>query len=441
MAGWDDVGQLIAGNSASNELSYQKGLALGANTQNAMQQARERVRVNTALEKLGTDPSMAEQLGLTPAALTLLQAGVNPDQASSAALHDQERKFRTSIADPTVDLGVANRQALALSNKPTGAFDPVGSKGYQNIFHPEQGVMPLPGGAASGGGDAAAIQILQAFGFLDANGHVIPGKERQAFDVMRTTGKTVDEGGVPGTIDFNPFAASSPTHGPGASPTDMTSLLPPAPAAANMPPAASPVAGTGVVSPASSAARVAANAAEIERAKEMGTAAGKNAAQLPDTNADIDQMEASINQLLSSPGFENAYGHIQGQPIMSTLTGLVDQDAMNSQAMLKNLNAQTFGLAIKKMVGLGQLSNAEGMKVTDAFTLASNPLIDPQIARAAWGSVQQRLAQARTRADVKANNVPGAGAAAPAAGAPEVKMIGTRKFVKVNGQWFEDDGT
>lgn len=422
MADFSDIGALL-GLPANNEMAYQKGLALGANTQNALAQARQRVRENTKIEQL---TGLADELGLTPAHITALQGGIDPRQITGAAGDIQERGFRQEIADPSVPLATANRRALAISGKPTGAYEAVGSRGYQDIFDPEAGIKPLPGGAASGGGDAAAIQVLRAFGFIDDTGQVVPGRERQAFDVMRTTGRTVDEGGVPGVIDFNPFAGAA---APAGVATDVSALVPPAPAAPSpapaspvLPPAAKSaastpaVAGAGATQPVSSAARVGANAAEIERQKVIGKGVGEATLAAPEQVAESQRLAGNIRQLLASPGFSGAYGNLQGQPGVRTAMGILDQDTANSQALLKNIDAQTFGIAIQKMRGLGQLSNAEGLKVTDAFTRAVNPLISEPDARAAWEEVLTYLDAAEARA-MRKTQMPGTSVVPPGANA------------------------
>lgn len=434
MAGFEDIGSLL-GLPANNEISYQKGLALGANTQNALQLARQRVRENTALEKISTDTNLAAELGLPPGLMAAVAGGIDPRQLTGAAGQIQERNFRATAGsqDPGVDAGARNRALAGVASGPVETFKAVGSKGYQDVFHPESGVMPLGNGAAGGGGDAAAIQILSAFGFLDPAGHVKPGMEKQAFDTMRSTMHAVDLGGVPGVIDANPFAHMLPPAPagmpPAASSANMPSpaslgaeLAPPAPVAAPpmLPPASAPaapvapVAGVGAAQPVSSAADVGANAAEIERQKVIGKGAGDASVALPDSIADTERLRSNIQSFLAKPGFDSVYGNIQGQPLVRGAMGVLSQDTANAQAALKNIDAQTFGIAVQKMRGLGQLSNAEGLKVTDAFSRATNPLISGPEARTAWDEVLTYLDAAEARANRKAT-LPGAGAPAPAA--------------------------
>lgn len=222
---------------------------------------------------------------------------------------------------------------------------------------------------------------------------------------------------------------------PAASADLGAALAPPAPVAAPAPmsapapiPAApaAPVAGPGVVQPASSAARVASNTAEIERQKVIGHGAGEASIALPDALADADRLGGNIDSLLAMPGFDSVYGNIQGQPLVRGAMGVFSQDTADAQAALKNIDAQTFGIAIQKMRGLGQLSNAEGLKVTDAFSRATNPLISSQAAREAWGEVKTYLDAAKGRAVRKTqmSAAPGGAGAAPAPAAPAAPAAG-----------------
>lgn len=456
MAGFADIGDFFAGNHAGNELAYQKGMALGVNTQNAMAQARERVRQNTAIERLQSDPNLAATFGLGPmtdATITAMAGGLNPTQIMDTRLKGQEAGFRdiAGSQDPNVDAGARNRALAGVATGPVETFKAVGSKGYQDVFHPDKGVIPLGPefNVGAGGGDAAAIQILRAFGMLDAQGHVAPGHEKQAFDVMRTTGHVTDLGGVPGVTDFNPFAGSPHAAAPAIAPGIGDQLAPPMPAMPTPVPAAGPAsvaprpaappavappmagtpAGTGVAQPISDAATVAANTAEIARAKAMGTAAGEAAAGVPDAMSDIAKLRGNVTAFLQKPGFSSVYGNIQGRGPVQTAMGLLSQDAADAQAALKNIDAQTFGIAIQKMRGLGQLSNAEGLKVTDAFTRASNPTISEPDARAAWQEVLTYLDAAEGRAMRKATNVPGA----PAGGATPGAAVSLDDYLKSKG--------
>lgn len=387
MADFSDIGALLAGNSAGNELAYQKGLSLGANTQNALQQARERVRQNNAMDNLS---NLADQLGIPAAYVTAIQAGVNPQQIAGTRKDIQEVGFRDRAADPNATPEAANVALRGVASGPVERYYKVGNS-VGDKFTEGLTPNPTPGGET---GEAAPIQVLRAFGMLDDTGHVPSDSRRQAFDVMRSTQRTVDLGGVPATVDANPFAAMIPPipqPGPApAAPSGVGGLVPPSPA----PAAASPLP---AARPTSTAQAVGANAAEIARAKEVGKTVGENQMTAPDRLADIDKLAGNVTALLQKPGFSGVYGNIQGQPGVRTVAGLLSQDITDAQAALKNIDAQTFGIAIQKMRGLGSLSNAEGMKVTDAFTRAVDPRISEQDARAAWAEVLDGLNKARTR--------------------------------------------
>jgi hypothetical protein len=414
MADFSDIGAALVGNGAGNELAYQKGLSLGAATQSALQQARERVRQNTAMENL---TGLADQLGIPAAYVTAIQAGVNPEQIASASKNIQEVGFRSRAADPNATPEAANIALRGVASGPVERYYAVGGS-VGDKFAAGLTPNPTPGGAS---GEAGPIQVLKAFGMLDDAGHVPEAQRRQAFDVMRSTQRTVDLGGVPATVDANPFAAMippAPQPGPApapaaAVPSGVGGLVPPAPVPAGTPaPAALPA------RPVSSATAVGANAAEIARAKEVGKAVGENQMAAPDRLADLDKLAGNITALLQKPGFSGVYGNIQGQPGVRTVAGLLSQDITDAQAALKNIDAQTFGIAIQKMRGLGSLSNAEGTKVTDAYTRAVDPRISEQDARAAWAEVLDGLNKARTRILTNTLLPPEGGGVAPGAAAP-----------------------
>lgn len=143
------------------------------------------------------------------------------------------------------------------------------------------------------------------------------------------------------------------------------------------------------------------NAAAKSRsaAKTAGEAQGANQAGLEDSLADINKMRGDINNLITAPGFDAIYG-LQGA--VNPKNYIPGTDAANAQARRQTLSAESFGIAIQKMKGLGGLSNAEGAKVTDAFTRATNPKISAEEARQAWDEVNIYLDAAEARARKKA---------------------------------------
>jgi hypothetical protein len=394
-SGWALLGDALGGDS---EKSYQEGLALGARTQDALAQARERVskaqaQANLAsqLEAAGLDPNIAR------ASATALTAGGGLGDVLTMLGKDQERHFRdiAGSADPNVDTSARQRALAGVASGPIKPFEAVGSHGYADIMHPELGVQAMPSGAGDSSGDATPIQVLRAFGFIDpATGRVVPGKEQQAFDVMRTTQRIIDMGGVPGAINANPFSGSQSGLGDALAPPTGTAppVAPagPAPATAAPPAAARPApagAGGRGVTPLASAGTVAANAAEIAKAKQLAGNQADQVAQLPSVSVASADFEKQVQDFIKDPGFSSIYGRFAGTDTGQGLVGLASQEAANAQTRLGQLKGQTFIQSIQKMRGLGQLSNQEGVKVETAFTRAINTRQDPQAAQAAWNEV------------------------------------------------------
>jgi hypothetical protein len=368
MADFTDVGGFLAGNRAGNEMAYQKGLALGANTQNALAEARKRVRENTAMERLQSEADLADAFGLgemTDATITAMAAGLNPTQIMDTRLKGQEAGFRdvAGSQDPSVTVAQRNRALMGVSNAPQQTLQAVGSRGYTDIMNPDEGVMQLPFTTADGGGQSAQMQLLSALGLIDENGGITDPE--LALDVIRDQTRAVDLGGVPGEADLNPYRRRggppvAPPAAPGASLADEL-----APTMDDMPAAAAPFSTpvAPIVRTPIPTSTVAANKAALAAATETGQAAGVNAAKLPDTLADIAKMRRSVEDFAQMPGFEGVYGNLQGAPIVRDIARFASQDIANAQAALRNLDAQAFGVSIQKLVGLGQLSNAEGLRV------------------------------------------------------------------------------
>jgi len=141
----------------------------------------------------------------------------------------------------------------------------------------------------------------------------------------------------------------------------------------------------------------------IAGAKSAGEVVGKSGAEAKiDLNSnldDIQKMRQNVQGLLDAPGFSTIYG----------LSGKVDPrnyvagtDAANAKARREQLSSQAFGISIQKMRGLGQLSNAEGLKVTQAYTRAIDPQQSPAAAKEAWAEVKGYLDKAELRAKQKA---------------------------------------
>lgn len=387
MSGWARLGDALGGDS---ELEYEKGLNLGANTENALSQASERrskAKAQSQSEEsfvaLGLPRSKAHAMSVAQ------QAGGSFKDVGDILLKDQELGFRNDAAGVTgLDQATGNRRAMGFASGPVDRYQIEG--GVIDDRFDEAGAVKSPG-AGTSGGSAAAIQVLTAFGLIGPDGRVAPQDLERAFDVMRTTQSNVQVGEQPSTVTANPY------HNNGKPPTAV---------------------------PAAPIATVAGNKGEVARQVEIGKGAGEAANALPDQLADISKLRDSVNGLLSSKGFDGVYGNIQGQPVIRTAMALLDQDVQDSQIRLKNIDAQTFAVAVQKMRGLGQLSNAEGTKVTDAYTRAVDPRTSAEEARLAWNEVLDGLdlAEARAKRKAQVSTLPGdqqpPAAPPPAAGQP-----------------------
>ncbi len=427
---FDKLGEALGGDS---ELSYEKGRALGANTEEALANARRRVMENDALAR-GRQTLVAAGVPeeQADAAYTAMQAGGKIDDPIQLMLKGQEYNFRKTAGDPNVSPGNANVALRGIAPGPVEPLYAVGKAGYANKFSATDTVTPLPGGAREGGGASSAMQYLTAAGALDANGQVRPGWEKFAWRVQNPTQKTVMVGGVPTLVTDNPWEDPTAAPPPGAAPPGLV-------------PGAAPPRPSMHAQPIATPEQVASNEAATAGAKATAEAQGKNLASLPTALSTIDTFSKDIDNLVASPGFDTIYGARVGTGIGQNIATFASQDAADAAALRSKVNAEAFRASINSMRGLGQLSNAEGEKVQAALTTLANPKLSPDQARVAAQQLKERLAQLKHVAQIEA----GQGGApqtpvAPAAAAPIVKMIGGKKYVKTGPgptDWAEDDGT
>lgn len=118
---------------------------------------------------------------------------------------------------------------------------------------------------------------------------------------------------------------------------------------------------------------------------------------------EINKMREGVSGLVNSKGFDTIYG-LSGK--ISPSVYIPGTEASNSEARRAQLEAATFEISIQKMKGLGQLSDAEGKKVTAAYTRAINTKQSAPAARQAWAEVQRYLDLAEKRANQKAGQEP-----------------------------------
>jgi hypothetical protein len=149
---------------------------------------------------------------------------------------------------------------------------------------------------------------------------------------------------------------------------------------------------------------------DITRATELAKTEAERTAALPGQLADIQKMRENIEGLVNSKGFSRIYG--KSRYTGGTFPGTAGAD---SEARRLQLDAQAFSEAIQKMRGLGALSNAEGSKVSAAYTRATNVDQTEEAAAEAWAEVLDnlRLAEERLRMGVRVNDA-AAGGNAPA---------------------------
>lgn len=156
-------------------------------------------------------------------------------------------------------------------------------------------------------------------------------------------------------------------------------------------------------------------AGAVEAAKTTAGARADAQVNLGSNLDEINKMREQVSGLLAEPGFNTIYGV---SSIVDPRNYVRGTDAANAQARREQIDAQAFGISIQKMKGLGQLSNAEGSKVTAAFTRATNPKLSAVEAKKAWVEVQHYLDLAEQRVKQKAGQVPQQNSQPPAQQGP-----------------------
>lgn len=325
--GYEMLGEALGGTS---EKAYQEGKFLGARTHAALAEARRRVDENTAREKLAAS---FETIGIPAdragAYADVARSGINLGDIMGGRLKQQELGFRDVAGSPdvSVDAGARNRALFGLASGPEQTLKAVGSRGYTDILDPSKGVLPLGDQFAdAGGGRAAAVQILDAFKQLDPQGQVIDPS--RAFDVMRTTGRVADAGGVPYETDFNPFrSGTSPTTSPlpgGASPVIGAPPVGAGPAAAPLVPTA----------------ETAANAQAIEAAKVTGRGTGEKVVSLPQAATRYRNTTDQANRVLEQINLVVPdVGILTSGPISQATSWIAGTPAANLKAGIDQISA------------------------------------------------------------------------------------------------------
>lgn len=177
-------------------------------------------------------------------------------------------------------------------------------------------------------------------------------------------------------------------------------------------------------------------ARETTLATEGAKALTERQTAMPGQLADIQKMRENIEGLLDAPGFSTIYG--KSRYISPSM--LPGGEGADADVRREQLDAQAFQEAIQKMRGLGALSNAEGQKVSAAYTRATNAKQSEESARQAWNEVLQTLTLAEDR--VRRGGTPQAQPrAAPAQAATQqaTRNLNGKTYVQIDGQWYEQE--
>ena len=148
--GWSSLGKALGGGmggpgTIAGETAYQNGMRVGAQTADALAQAKDRVQKSEAAHQAGAalrSPELQAQLKISPELgnyyATQAELGKEPDAVTQMLLKNQEFQRRATIADPTQSL--ESRHAAAYAQDPASmapkaegslgsVFDPGANKG------------------------------------------------------------------------------------------------------------------------------------------------------------------------------------------------------------------------------------------------------------------------------------------------------------------------
>jgi hypothetical protein len=452
MAGFEDLGALFAGNDAGNSLAYAKGASLGANTQNALAQARERVQKNAALDELGAKLTAAGiQAPVADASALALQAGGGLGDVFGMLGKQQEQGFRATAADPNSSPEAANIALRGVASGPVERYYSVGSKGYADKF--AEGVQPLGEQFQDDASVDGRVQLLNYVFGLDPTMARTP---ENALNILRNYGRVFDVGGVPQTADLNPFGGGGAINPAAAAPAMPAAAPPVSPVAAAPAPAAPIVPATGAAMRASRAPlapvdEVANNTAAVARAKEIGQGAGEAFNRLPAlestlrtttrqadlVTSTIDKSLADIESSWSATGMPGwATRMVPGTPAynLNELVKTIQANVGFQQLQQMRLDSPTGGalgqVAVQELMflqaALGNLNTAQSTEqVVDSLKQV----------RAHYGqfrtAAEQSLARLRQHAGVGTPPVVPAGTTPPAA--PAGGVVSLDDYLKSKG--------
>lgn len=212
-SGWALLGDALGGDS---EIEYQKGLNLGANTENALAQASDRRAKAKAQQELSGQLKTAGFAAAdADAASGALTAGGGLGDIFTARKTNQEVDLRGRASNPASTFTDRNIALQGLAPSPVNRYQV--ENGVIDDRFDETPAAVSPGG--SGGGKSAFTQNATLFDMIDpATGKIREGVNpttgktyrEDAYAILRNSERGADAGGVPQTVNTNPF---SPGHG------------------------------------------------------------------------------------------------------------------------------------------------------------------------------------------------------------------------------------
>lgn len=116
-----------------------------------------------------------------------------------------------------------------------------------------------------------------------------------------------------------------------------------------------------------------------------------NSTQAQSTIANIDNALDTVAKISSSPGLSSTVGGIY-----ASLPNAPGSEASNTQALIDQLQSQSFLQGIQSMRGMGALSDAEGAKINNSIASLNTKQSEPQFRRQ-LDTVQQIMQAGRDR--------------------------------------------
>lgn len=408
-SGWEALGETLGGaGHATYEKAYNEGRFRSAQTEDALTQARinqakaidQELQTKQKTEILANPDALMNPNGATLAQLLVGDLGANYQAASTGMQTQQGIRFRDQVANTGTSAEQRLRSLQAIEGKPSADVVAVGANDYVNLADELQVPEILDSAQAKIDAGGEGTPAMKNFNFANT----LPPDQRRQFEPFVRNDVMVTPGGVPTNTGFGGRGAPAPVVDPGT---------------------------------------VATNIGNNAQAKAEGTQLGNQVAAAPGKIDKAEGLLTNIDALLNDAAFDTVYGLSN---VLDPRNYIPGTDASRATGLLKTIDAQTFGLAIEQMKGLGALSNAEGLKVQQAFTEATNPNLDEVDARAAWQKVKTRLEKAVVKARtlqqsaiLPQNGAPPAAAAPAASGPPPGFQLmedanGNQAYVGPNGE-------